>query len=198
MKKQTKTLLFIAAGIGVVWYLEEHKKGNNPLNTLKSSLVPAPAKALPKAIAPKALPAPAGAAKPNIAQLTHIETLPQIALNNTTVKGAANYSYSASVPNNIGTLQIKPTSKDPHASVKVNGMPVASGALSKPIALAPGKTTITIVVTAQDGRTSKAYIIGVNRAAASLANPPSKLPIKVSPLPNPATVKKVSGLVFDE
>ena len=52
-----------------------------------------------------------------------------------------------------------PTATDSSATVKVNGTSVASGSASGPIALAVGTNTITTVVTAQDGITTKTYSV---------------------------------------
>jgi alpha-tubulin suppressor-like RCC1 family protein len=60
-------------------------------------------------------------------------------------------NYTASTSTAIST--VIPTVADNAATVQVNGMPVASGSASPPIALAPGANLITIVVTAQDGTT---------------------------------------------
>lgn len=55
------------------------------------------------------------------------------------------------------------TVADPTAMLRVNGVLTASGVASAPIALAKGKTTITVSVTAQNGSTMT-YTIAVNRS----------------------------------
>ncbi|WP_274318745.1 S-layer homology domain-containing protein, partial [Paenibacillus qinlingensis] len=56
------------------------------------------------------------------------------------------------------------------ATVKVNGTAVASGAASEAISLSVGSNTITTIVTAEDGTTTKTYTVTVTRAAAALSN----------------------------
>ena len=73
-------------------------------------------------------------------------------------------SYTDSVNNSVSTIQIRPTVVDNNATITVNGIGVASGALSQSIPLAVGNTTITTVVTAQDSTTKKTYTLVVNRA----------------------------------
>jgi uncharacterized lipoprotein YajG len=53
--------------------------------------------------------------------------------------------------------------------VTVNGTSVASGSASPPINLNVGANTITVVVTAPDGSTTKTYTVTVTRAASSVA-----------------------------
>ena len=66
-------------------------------------------------------------------------------------------------------MTLKPVSGDTHATIKVNGTAVTSGTVSSPIALSVGPNTITTVVTAQDGTTTKTYTITVTRAASAIA-----------------------------
>ncbi|ACM21690.1 cytochrome c, 20 heme-binding sites [Geotalea daltonii FRC-32] len=75
-------------------------------------------------------------------------------------------SYTASVANPVASITVTPTVEDATATVKVNGTTVASGTASAPIALVVGSNTITTVVTAQDGTTTKTYTVTVTRAAA--------------------------------
>jgi len=83
-------------------------------------------------------------------------------------------SYTDNVSNATATMTLKPVSSDANATIKVNGTAVTSGTMTAPIALAEGaQTVITVVVTAQDGITTKAYTLTVTRAVstdASLAN----------------------------
>ena len=72
-------------------------------------------------------------------------------------------SYSASVPGSVNTLQVTPTPVDDKASVQVNGATVASGAPSDPIALQVGVNILTIVVMAEDGKTSQTFTVEVTR-----------------------------------
>ncbi|RYF48388.1 MAG: cadherin-like beta sandwich domain-containing protein, partial [Cytophagaceae bacterium] len=81
------------------------------------------------------------------------------------ISGTTN--YSASVSNTTTSLTVTPTASDANATITVNGTPVSSGSISGAIALAAGSNTITTVVTAQDGTTTKTYLLTIIRAAAS-------------------------------
>lgn len=83
---------------------------------------------------------------------------------------AATIAYTVSVPNATTSMTVTPTLSDVLASVKVNGVTVASGSPSSAIALAVGSNVITTVVTAQNGTTTKTYTITVTRAASNNAN----------------------------
>ncbi|PJZ04257.1 autotransporter domain-containing protein [Pantoea rodasii] len=76
-------------------------------------------------------------------------------------------SYSASVDSSISSVTITPVVTESHATVTVDGTAVASGSASQPVILSSGSTTsISIVVTAQDG-TTRAYTLSVTRAEAA-------------------------------
>jgi len=78
-------------------------------------------------------------------------------------------NYTASVFNTVTTVTVTPSTTDPNATVTVNGTAVTSGTASGPIALAEGLNTITIVVTAQDGTTTKTYTLTVTRPLSGVA-----------------------------
>ncbi|PTQ93958.1 putative secreted protein (Por secretion system target) [Mucilaginibacter yixingensis] len=71
--------------------------------------------------------------------------------------------YAANVPNATSSITITPTAHDASASIKVNGTAVTSGNASPAISLSPGNNTINIIVTAQDGVTTKTYTLAVTR-----------------------------------
>jgi len=79
-------------------------------------------------------------------------------------------SYTASVTATTASITVSPTVAQANATVKVNGLSVPSGATSLAINLAVGSNTISTVVTAQDGTTSKTYTLTVTRAASNNAN----------------------------
>jgi len=88
---------------------------------------------------------------------------------------AFNYTvtgYTASVPNSTTSVKITPAAADANATITVNGAAVKSGTASAAINLNAGSNTFTMVVTAQDGISSKRYVITVTRQSsdASLAN----------------------------
>lgn len=76
-------------------------------------------------------------------------------------------SYTSSVPYGTTSVTILPTLSDPLASIKVNNVTVANGASSNAINLAIGANTINVVVTAEDGTSTKTYSVIITRAAAS-------------------------------
>ncbi len=83
---------------------------------------------------------------------------------------SATTSYTLNAPGTVPSMTVKPVTGDPNATITVNGTAVTSGTVSQPIALAGGTTTaINIVVTAQDGATTKTYTITVTRAASAIA-----------------------------
>ena len=95
-----------------------------------------------------------------------IATLSALSLSSGTLTpafAALTTSYTASVPNATASVTMTPTVTDPTATVKVNGTTVASGAASGAISLLVGPNTITTVVTAQDGTTTKTYTVIVTR-----------------------------------
>ena len=79
-------------------------------------------------------------------------------------------SYTLSVPNATASTTLTPTVDTPGATVTVNGVAVASGAASAPVALNVGSNTIATVVTALDGVTTKTYTVTVTRAAPPLSS----------------------------
>jgi hypothetical protein len=76
----------------------------------------------------------------------------------------ARTSYTANVPYEVSNLTLTPTNAQSGASFMVNGVSVTSGQPSAGLALAVGANTFTIVVTAQDGVTTKSYTVVVTRA----------------------------------
>lgn len=71
--------------------------------------------------------------------------------------------YKAVVPLEADGVAVIPTTTDSSATVKVQGEIVASGSESSEIILANGANTIDVVVTAQDGVTTKTYTINIPR-----------------------------------
>lgn len=80
---------------------------------------------------------------------------------------AATSSYSASVASSVSSVTVTPVVTESHATVTVDGTAVASGSASQSVSLTSGSTTsISVVVTAQDG-TTRAYTLSVTRAEAA-------------------------------
>lgn len=72
-------------------------------------------------------------------------------------------SYTMNETNGISIITATPSVVDPTATVKVNGVTVASGSASGNITLAEGGNLVSIVVTAQSGAT-QTYSVVVTRA----------------------------------
>jgi len=104
------------------------------------------------------------------ALLSTIKLTPASTLTNTGTVGTTT-TYTTSVPNATTSVTVTATASDPNATIKVNGAAVTSGTASGPIALGAegGITTITTVVTAQDGTTTRTYSIAVTRAPSNNA-----------------------------
>jgi hypothetical protein len=60
------------------------------------------------------------------------------------------------------SITIMPTAADTGAKITVNGTAVISGQASQVISLNPGQNAVTVVVTAQDGVTTKTYAVTAN------------------------------------
>lgn len=79
-------------------------------------------------------------------------------------------SYTATVPNVTTSIRVTPTVSEAHATVKVNGITTTSASASSPIDLAVGQNSIPVVVTAEDGTTTKTYTVNVTRQTALSSN----------------------------
>jgi hypothetical protein len=84
--------------------------------------------------------------------------------------------YAASVAHETSSVTVTPTAADAGASVTVNGSTVVSGSASTAIALDVGPNIVTTVVTAEDGTTTRAYTMTVNRAGPPLSLNPAPVP----------------------
>jgi len=78
-------------------------------------------------------------------------------------------SYTISVANSVSSTTITPTRTQANATITVNGTSVTSGSASGAISLNVGSNVVNIVVTAQDGTTTKTYTVTVTRAASAVA-----------------------------
>ena len=84
----------------------------------------------------------------------------------TPIFDAATLSYSVTVPFGTNSVTVAPTVTQANATVKVNGSSVASGTASAAIAIGSGTTTVNVLVTAQDGVTTRTYTLSVAPAGA--------------------------------
>jgi len=99
----------------------------------------------------------------NLSQLT----LSNGTLSPTFISTTTTYTATASQ----SQITVTPTLSDAMATVKVNGATVANGTASLPIPLSLGSVTpIEVVVTAQNGTTTKPYTINVTRTISANAD----------------------------
>ena len=102
--------------------------------------------------------------------VSNVSTLSNLAMSAGSLSptfASTSTAYSASVANNVTTISLTPTLTDPTASVKVNGVSVTSGSSSTAIPLTVGANQVTVLVTAQDGTTTRTYTVSVTRAASA-------------------------------
>ncbi len=106
------------------------------------------------------------------AAVSNLATLASMALSTGTLAPAFSSdvtSYSVALPNAVSALSLTLTATSSAATVRLNGAVVASGASSGAQALAVGANTLSVVVTAQDGTTTRTYTLIATRAAANLS-----------------------------
>ena len=116
---------------------------------------------------------PTAAAAVQVMASSTVSTLNSLVLSSGTLSpvfASATTSYAASVANTVSSITVTPTLTDTTATVKVNGTLVSSGVASVAIPLSVGSNTITVLVTAQDGTTTKTYTVGVTRASSTNFN----------------------------
>lgn len=83
---------------------------------------------------------------------------------------ASSVNYTASVSNATSSLTITPTLAHANATMTVNGAAVSSGNPSASIPLVVSVTPISVLVTAQDGTTTKNYSLNVTRSPSNNAD----------------------------
>jgi len=75
--------------------------------------------------------------------------------------------YTATAGYLATATTVTPTATDPGATLRVNGVDVASGDASAPVPLTVGNNVITVEVTAQDGMGAASYTVTVTRESAN-------------------------------
>lgn len=78
-------------------------------------------------------------------------------------------SYTLSVPNETTSTTVTATVEDATSTLTINGQSVPSGQAFGPVALAVGQNSVTILVRAVDGVTTKTYSVTITRAPSSNA-----------------------------
>jgi len=134
--------------------------------------------------------------------LSHDATLSNLTISSgtlTPVFTSTITSYTDNLVSVISAITVVPIVNQRNANVMVNGTMVNSGSTSGAITLNNGGTTITIVVTAQDGITKNFYTITVTPAIVTTTTQPITTTIGSSTLIFPingATGVPVSGVTF--
>lgn len=121
-------------------------------------------------------------------------TLSDLTIDGSSVSGFASNqdTYDLDVVNSKTSVSILATTNNNHASSVIH--PVS------PVTLAVGSNTITVLVTAEDGSTTKTYTVNIRRAAAesggSVVTPPviTPPPVLIPPVTEPEdTVETIEG-----
>lgn len=81
------------------------------------------------------------------------------ALPNPTLFDPAKTSYKVEIPKGTKSFTVTATAVDPKATIKINDKAAVSGTAFGPIESMSASGTIKIVVTAQDGKTTKTYTV---------------------------------------
>ncbi|MBF4694742.1 Ig-like domain-containing protein [Fusibacter ferrireducens] len=95
-------------------------------------------------------------------------TLSDLAVNVGTLTPAftpEHESYSVKVPNSTTSITLTPITNESHASISINGINRTSGSSIEITPLIEGENSVAIVVTAQDGQSTKTYNLTVIREA---------------------------------
>ncbi|WP_165452496.1 cadherin-like beta sandwich domain-containing protein [Paenibacillus thalictri] len=117
---------------------------------------------------------------------------------------AGDQEYTAAVAYTVYSVNLKPITAEPNATVTVNGAHLSAGSAAS-IPLSVGSNTISVVVTAQDGLSSKTYSLTVTRAKSSNADlsgfsltsgAPNET-ITLSPVFQPANINYTSTVSSD-
>ena len=104
------------------------------------------------------------------APLSTDDSLSALSLSGSSVSptfNSATLAYTASVGFSTTSISITPTATDSGATITVAGNDTASGNASSPINLLEGENPINISVLAEDGVTTRTYVVTVTRQAAS-------------------------------
>lgn len=81
-------------------------------------------------------------------------------------------TFTAQVGADVSTVELIPTAASSGASIAVNGVPAASGAVHR-VALTGGATRVAIEVTGADGTSKQAYTVVINRVPSGKTEQPA-------------------------
>jgi hypothetical protein len=73
-------------------------------------------------------------------------------------------SYTATVPNSVVAIRLRATASSPYSVIRVNNVVTASGADTADISLTVGQNLITVVVTSEDGSSTRNFSVAVTRS----------------------------------
>ena len=108
-------------------------------------------------------------AKSPVSSLSSISLANDVVL--TPAFSSSTTAYSAMVANSVSSITVTPSTTHVSATVTVNSASVTSAQASSGVSLTVGGTvSIPVVVTAQDGTTTKTYTVAIQRAASSDAS----------------------------
>ncbi len=111
----------------------------------------------------------AGSSDATLSALTVSDGTTNVAL--TPAFDSSKTAYTAEVAHSVSSVTVTPTVNESNATVAVNGSAVDSGTASQAISLTAGQSTdVNVVVTAQDGVTTRTYTIAVTRPRAPSAS----------------------------
>lgn len=79
---------------------------------------------------------------------------------------ADTFSYTVAIANTVTAITVTATAAHVAATIRVNGSTLVSGSLSGSISVPVGVSTIEVVVTAEDGSTTRRYSVLATRAGA--------------------------------
>ena len=74
--------------------------------------------------------------------------------------------YTSKVAKEISSISVTASATNENAALMINGVSVESGVATEPILLEVGENVISVIVTAEDGVTTKEYSVIVTRLAA--------------------------------
>lgn len=103
-----------------------------------------------------------------------------------------NLYYSADVANDVSSITVNATAADGNATISANAAAAVPGQASRVINLSVGTNLINVVVTAQNGTTTKRYTVTVKRESSS-PPPPSGPGTTTSPTPASDKVTSTDG-----
>ena len=135
------------------------------------------------------------------ASLSSVASLSALVLSSGTLSpvfATGTAAYTASVDNAVSSVTLTPTASNANATIKVNSASVTSGGASGALALVVGSNVLSVLVTAQDGATTRTYTVTLSRAASAVVAscPAGAIPEETSG-PYPADGSTASGNTYN-